>query len=183
MKIAVIGGDEMKEELLSQGIKDGVELIWSSGQKEVSDSDASINFETGSISVKNTSIRFNSWPGFLKGELVEIATIHPDEIKKSELIFSCFNKKVEAVADMNGFIGTRIICMIINEAFFALEENISTKEEIDTAMKLGTNYPFGPFEWAEKIGLPKIYQLLTHLAKTDPRYQPAALLEKQALAS
>ena len=42
--------------------------------------------------------------------------------------------------------------MIINEAFLALQEGVSTKEEINTAMKLGTNYPLGPFEWVEKIG-------------------------------
>ena len=40
--------------------------------------------------------------------------------------------------------------------FLQLGENVSTRDEIDTAMKLGTNYPFGPFEWAEKIGLKNI---------------------------
>ncbi len=45
------------------------------------------------------------------------------------------------------------MAMIINEAWHALAEEVSTKNEIDTAMKLGTNYPYGPFEWAEKIGL------------------------------
>ena len=73
--------------------------------------------------------------------------------------------------------------MIINEAFFALQENVSSKEEIDTAMKLGTNYPFGPFEWAERIGLKNIFELLTGLSKTQSRYEPAALLKQQALAS
>jgi 3-hydroxybutyryl-CoA dehydrogenase len=48
-------------------------------------------------------------------------------------------------------------------------------------MKLGTNYPFGPFEWAEKIGIRYIYQLLKKLEETDPRYKPASLLEAEAL--
>ena len=60
MKIAVIDGDKMKEELLSEGIKDGVELIWSADQIAMSGSDGCINLETGTISSKNTSIRFNS---------------------------------------------------------------------------------------------------------------------------
>ncbi len=47
--------------------------------------------------------------------------------------------------------------MIVNEAFFAFGEKISTIEEIDMAMKLGTNYPNGPFEWAEKIGIENIF--------------------------
>ena len=70
--------------------------------------------------------------------------------------------------------------MIINEAYFTLEEKVSTKEEIDTAMKLGTNYPYGPFEWGQKIGLKKVNELLTTLAETNSRYTPAALLQKEA---
>jgi 3-hydroxybutyryl-CoA dehydrogenase len=67
----------------------------------------------------------------------------------------------------------RIIAMIINEAWFSLAENISTRDEIDTAMKLGTNYPYGPFEWGEKIGLNRIIELLNELQKTDKRYSIA----------
>ena len=67
----------------------------------------------------------------------------------------------------------RVIAMIINEAYFTLQAGVSTKEEIDTAMKLGTNYPYGPFEWADKIGLNRIKTLLQTLSKTDTRYLPA----------
>jgi 3-hydroxybutyryl-CoA dehydrogenase len=75
----------------------------------------------------------------------------------------------------------RTIAMIINEAYFALEEEISSKEQIDIAMKLGTNYPYGPFEWAEKIGLKKIYNLLTQLYQTDKRYIPAPFMKKEII--
>ena len=68
--------------------------------------------------------------------------------------------------------------MIINEAFYALEEKISTMEEIDMAMKLGTNYPSGPFEWAEKIGIRRIYLLLEKLALKEARYTPSPALKK-----
>jgi 3-hydroxybutyryl-CoA dehydrogenase len=61
-----------------------------------------------------------------------------------------------------------------------LNEKVSTKEEIDVAMKLGTNYPYGPFEWSEKIGLKNIYELLFTLSRTSPRYEPAGLLKKVA---
>ena len=80
------------------------------------------------------------------------------------------------VGDDYGFIAARIISMIINEAYFALEENVSTKEQIDVAMKLGTNYPYGPFEWSKKIGLINILNLLQKLAQGDPRYTVCALL-------
>ena len=80
--------------------------------------------------------------------------------------------------DLPGFVAPRVVCMIINEAYLALEEGVSTKAEIDTAMKLGTAYPFGPFEWAEKIGIKKVAGLLQRLALEDKRYQPAPLLLK-----
>jgi 3-hydroxybutyryl-CoA dehydrogenase len=74
------------------------------------------------------------------------------------------------VPDEIGFITPRVVSMIINEAFIALKEGVSTKGEIDTAMKLGTNYPYGPFEWAEKIGVEKIKSLLDKLSMQEKRY-------------
>jgi 3-hydroxybutyryl-CoA dehydrogenase len=74
----------------------------------------------------------------------------------------------------------RVIATIVNEAYFALEQNVSTKEEIDIAMKLGTNYPMGPFEWSRKIGLKNIYSLLQKLSLTNERYQPCELLRTEA---
>ena len=70
--------------------------------------------------------------------------------------------------------------MIINEAWFAVGDEVSSREEIDTAMKLGTNYPFGPFEWGNKIGMQNILALLQRLYLTDSRYKPSQLLIKEA---
>ncbi|HZI53262.1 MAG TPA: 3-hydroxyacyl-CoA dehydrogenase family protein, partial [Chitinophagaceae bacterium] len=81
------------------------------------------------------------------------------------------------VPDVIGMITPRIVSMIINEAWFSLDEKVSTREEIDTAMKLGTNYPYGPFEWGDKIGLNRIRQLLSELQKTDNRYTIAPGLD------
>ncbi len=139
-------------------------------------------------SVNNTAgslppgfIRINGWNSFLKRPLVEVAG---EETSKATIkkIFSCFNKKIEWVPDIPGFITARIISMIINEAWYTLDEKVSTKEEIDTAMKLGTNYPYGPFEWGTIIGLKNVYELLTTLAATNSRYQPSALLQKEILS-
>jgi len=69
--------------------------------------------------------------------------------------------------------------MIINEAYYALGEEVSSKAEIDTAMKLGTNYPLGPFEWGAKIGLHNIYRLLKLLSVEDDRYIVAPYLEQE----
>jgi len=73
-----------------------------------------------------------------------------------------------------------VVSTIINEAYFSIEDEISSREEIDIAMKLGTNYPYGPFEWSKLIGLKKIYSLLERLSKENSRYIPSDLLKKEA---
>ena len=83
--------------------------------------------------------------------------------------------------DIAGFITPRIVVSIINEAHIALEEKVSNETEIDTAMKLGTNYPYGPFEWNELIGPEKVYNLLDALSKEHERYRPCELLKQKAL--
>jgi len=115
---------------------------------------------------KNFS-RLNGWPTFINREVWEIATGTEAEVVE---IFSKLEWKYIVVKDEPGLISARIIAMIINEAYFALDENVSSKEEIDIAMKLGTNYPYGPFEWSKKIGLEKVYSLLKKLNETDNRY-------------
>lgn len=120
--------------------------------------------------------RFNGWPTFFERPLLELALPTPacDEmLRKLQWPF-------ETTPDQPGLFSARVISMIINEAFFALGEEVSTREEIDTAMKLGTNYPYGPFEWARLIGEEKIAQLLETLSHIHDRYKPAPLLKGAA---
>jgi 3-hydroxybutyryl-CoA dehydrogenase len=126
--------------------------------------------------------RINAWPTFLEKAVIEASS--KKELVKPviEKIFEGFGKKIEWTPDKPGFIAARVISMIINEAYLALEEGVSTKEEIDTAMKLGTNYPYGPFEWSKKIGLKNIYTLLETLSVLNKRYQPAPFLKNEALS-
>jgi 3-hydroxybutyryl-CoA dehydrogenase len=73
--------------------------------------------------------------------------------------------------------------MIINEAYYAAQDGIASREDIDKAMRLGTNYPHGPFEWAERIGLSAVYQLIESLYRDthDERYKVCPLLKKEYL--
>lgn len=208
MKIAVLANTILKEELLSQGIKTGTELLLANEISELIDyknADAYLDllFEnevsriqqlkkiqtavvlvnsviTTTSELPDHFVRFNGWPTFLKRSVVETSCKNENLKIKAEEIFSCFNKKIEWVPDIPGFLTTRVIAMIINEAYFALDEKVSTKEEIDLAMKLGTNYPYGPFEWGNKIGLKNVYTLLSGLSQSDSRYEPAALLKKES---
>ena len=210
MKLVVLSTEALQKELLTQGVGNGFELEWQSDIKNMEEADGYIDLlftnsaeridklkqlpagpagqpATIIVNAVNTTldelpagfIRFNGWNSFLKNPLLEAAGAAADK-EKAENIFSCFNKKIEWVPDIPGFITPRVICMIINEAYFTLEEKVSTKQEIDTAMKLGTNYPYGPFEWSTIIGLKNVFHLLTILAQTNSRYTPSALLQKEA---
>jgi 3-hydroxybutyryl-CoA dehydrogenase len=117
-------------------------------------------------------VRFNGWDGFLCQPTLEIAGNEEVVIKAKELLTAAGITTIVS-ADELGMIGPRVVSMIINEAYFALAENISTKEEINTAMKLGTNYPYGPFEWCEIIGFQRVSRLLQKLASTNEQYSLA----------
>ena len=210
MRLVVLANEQLKEELLSTGINDSCKVDWINSSNELSsntDADAVIDllFELNGydsscltdllkrpvfVNSMNKTIaeiglpviRINAWPGFLKRNIAEVCCNDEVSINETEKILALLNRKTEWVPDVKGFISTRVVSMIINEAYFALQENVSTKEEIDIAMKLGTNYPYGPFEWSKKIGLKNIAALLTELSLTEKRYQPADLLLKEAKA-
>jgi 3-hydroxybutyryl-CoA dehydrogenase len=99
-----------------------------------------------------------------------------------EQILATLGWNYQIVPDVPGMIAASVIAMIINEAYFAWGDEVSTKQDIDTAMKLGTNYPHGPFEWCDIIGVQPIYHLLQELAKADDRYTPAPALTAEALS-
>lgn len=123
-------------------------------------------------------VRINAWPTFLRRNILELA----ETSMPVKTIFEKLGWSYEITPDIPGLITARVISTIINEAYFALGEEVSTKEEIDTAMKLGTSYPYGPFEWAGKIGLGRITELLDILSDTNPRYTTASLLKQEALS-
>jgi 3-hydroxybutyryl-CoA dehydrogenase len=79
-------------------------------------------------------------------------------------------------------ISARVLAMIVNEAASAVEEGVAAPQSIDTAMRLGTNYPSGPLEWGERIGLPHVVHTLDalHDAVPDGRYRVIPLLRRLA---
>jgi 3-hydroxybutyryl-CoA dehydrogenase len=123
-------------------------------------------------------IRFNGWPSLMNTQSTEVFIPAGDE-EKAASVFSALGWKVVSQPDICGFTSARVVGMIVNEAYFALGEGVSTRAEMDVAMKLGTNYPHGPFEWASLIGLENIYSLLKKLSANDTRYRAAPELEQE----
>jgi 3-hydroxybutyryl-CoA dehydrogenase len=86
----------------------------------------------------------------------------------------------ELIEDQVGMVTPRVVCMVINEAAFLLGEGTASVEAVDQAMKLGTNYPKGPFEWCDQIGVDNVVDLIEamHRATGDGKYKLAPALKR-----
>ena len=132
---------------------------------------------------QNTVFGFNGLPTFINRSVLECTLQNEQEKQKLNLICGKLGTDYEIVEDRVGMVTPRIICMIINEAYYTVQEGTAERNDIDLGMKLGTNYPFGPFEWSEKIGLQKVYELLDAIYDDtkEERYKICPLLKKEYL--
>lgn len=130
-------------------------------------------------------IGMNTLPTFINRNLAEVCLLHPDDQMVFEEIFSKLGWTCSWVQSRVGLVTPRVVLMIINEAYYTVQEGAATKEDIDLGMKLGTNYPKGPFEWAESIGLDYVYHSLSALYEDtrDERYKICPLLKTEFLLS
>ena len=89
-------------------------------------------------------------------------------------------KEPVEVKDSPGFIANRILIPMINEAIFALQEDLGSAEDIDTIMKLGMSHPLGPLALADLIGLDVVLHIVEVLHRDfgDDKYRPARLLRQ-----
>jgi 3-hydroxybutyryl-CoA dehydrogenase len=125
-------------------------------------------------------------PTFLAAHAVEISFPRG---KKPELppvaakFFAAFGREPRVVGDEAGLVFPRILALVINEAVLALQHGVADERAIDTAMKLGVNYPDGPLSWGSRIGWKNVHTVLHALQEEfgDDRYRPATLLKKFAV--
>ena len=127
-------------------------------------------------------IGINALPTMIDRDTLEYT--NPFNIKELDSIFTLlgYHNHTE-VESRVGMVTPRIISMIINEAFYTVQEGTANKNDIDIAMKLGVNYPKGPFEFLNIIGVENVYALLEALYKDtqEERYKICPALKKEFL--
>ncbi len=128
-------------------------------------------------------IGINALPTFINRNIAELSLLYH---KDKDTLQTCMDKlqwQYTTVLDRVGMVTPRVIFMIINEACYTLQEGTANMHDIDTSMKLGTNYPFGPFEWADKIGVKHVYETLDaiYCDTKDERYKICPLLKTMYL--
>ena len=132
---------------------------------------------------KGLFINFCGLPTLLNRRLLEVSLYHEADRAKLAETCAALGTDYRVVADRVGLVTPRVICQIINEACFTVQEGTATMADVDLGMKLGTNYPHGPFAWANAIGVERVYAVLEALWQDthDERYKVCPLLKRQAL--
>ncbi|MEM0998192.1 MAG: 3-hydroxyacyl-CoA dehydrogenase family protein [Bacteroidota bacterium] len=130
-----------------------------------------------------TLVGLNSLPTFINRPRFELSLLREADRAGIEDLLQQFGREFEFVDDRVGMVTPRIVCMIINEACFVLKEGTAGIPEVDRAMKLGTNYPHGPFEWADKMGIHNVYDVVAALKEDtgEEKYKMAPLLKQYYL--
>jgi 3-hydroxybutyryl-CoA dehydrogenase len=146
-----------------------------------------LRLERGSLAALvpgENAVGFVALPDLGEARLVELA--RQDETSDAtataaEAHFAALGKHVAWVGDAPGLVLGRIVCQLVNEAFFTLGAGIASAEDIDTAMRLGFNYPRGPFEWCEAIGPERVLAVLDalHCERGEERYRAAPGLRRE----
>jgi 3-hydroxybutyryl-CoA dehydrogenase len=130
-----------------------------------------------------TSVGFHLFGPLEQARLVELTAgeYTPQPARDdAEAFFRALELEVEWVADCPGLVLGRIVCQLVNEAAFALQKGIGSDVDIDTAMRLGFNYPHGPLEWGDSIGLDHVLAVLDALHEElgEERFRAAPLLRR-----
>jgi 3-hydroxybutyryl-CoA dehydrogenase len=133
-----------------------------------------------------TAIGYMVLPSLGEARVVELASgpkTTRDALAAAGRHFAALGKHVECVtSEAPGLVLGRIICEIVNEASFAVQEGVANEDDVDTAMRLGFNWPRGPFAWARSIGPARVTAVLDALRAElgEERYRVAPRLRRAA---
>ena len=132
-------------------------------------------------------VGFGLLPPLSTPGLVEVAAALQTaarSMNEAKAFWQTLDLRPVVVGDGPGLVRARAVCCLINEAASALLEGVASAEDIDVAMRLGTNYPFGPLEWADIIGIDGVLSVMSGLFREwgEDRYRPSPLLRRMVQA-
>jgi 3-hydroxybutyryl-CoA dehydrogenase len=157
------------------------------GQKpyfvEASSSAVFLNAVTSLGKLYSSVFGFCGLPTLLNRPLLEVSISKPEDAAQLAEICAALGTDYRVVQDRVGLVTPRVVCMIINEACYTLQEGTASIRDIDKSMKLGTSYPRGPFEWANLIGVSRVYEVLEAMWQDthEERYKVCPLLKTMYL--
>ena len=127
---------------------------------------------------------FNPVPMMSLVEIIRGLQTDDATIARVEGFAKRLGKTPITIKNSPGFVVNRLLCPMLNEAVFALQEGLASAEEIDTGMKLGCNHPIGPLALCDMIGLDVLLAVMEVLYRdfNDPKYRPALLLREMVAA-
>lgn len=127
---------------------------------------------------------FNPVPMMELVELIVGMQTSPHTLEVMQGFTRKIGKTAVTAKNSPGFAVNRLLCPMINEAIFALQEGLASVQDIDTAMKLGCNHPIGPLALADMIGLDTMLAIMESFQRgfDDPKYRPAPMLKEMVAA-
>ncbi len=132
---------------------------------------------------KSKVIEIQNPKGLIHSASLRDASRDPSGLDRACEFFSSLGKEAVTVNDTVGGVLPRVVANLINGAVFAVMEGVASPRDIDQAMRLGTNYPHGPLEWGDKIGLDQVLGIMNALHEAHgERYRPAPLLVQMVQA-
>jgi 3-hydroxybutyryl-CoA dehydrogenase len=125
----------------------------------------------------------NDWQRAPLVVLAAATTNTPEQTAKAVGFFQRQGKQVLLINDYPGMLVWRTVAMLANEALDALQKGVASEQDIDTALRLGVNYPHGPLAWGAELGWQHVLRLLENLQQHygEERYRPTSLLRQHAL--
>jgi len=124
-----------------------------------------------------------AFPTLLEREQLETSVFRPEDAEALATVCTALGTAYRTVPDRVGLLTPRLVCVLLNEACYALQEGTASLQDLNESGKINFQHPYGPFEWANAIGVARVYETLEALWQDthDDRYKACPLLKTMYL--